>query len=85
MIKIDITCPVCHSMKLQFIPEELITELDKKGQDIGLILIPENVICEHLFLVEIDHIYDVAIDFLDCIKIFDEKCFIVKLNSKHCF
>ena len=60
MIKIDITCPVCGSKKLQFIPEELIMELDKRGQQISLILIPENVICEHLFLVEIDQNFRVT-------------------------
>jgi hypothetical protein len=47
-------------MKLQFIPEELITELDKKGKEINLILIPENVLCEHLFLVEIDQNFRVS-------------------------
>ncbi len=32
----------------------MIGELDKRGKEIDLIMIPENVICEHLFLVEVD-------------------------------
>ena len=60
MIQIELRCPVCDSIKLQYIPEEVITELDKRGQQIGLVLIPENVICEHLFLVEIDQNFRVV-------------------------
>jgi hypothetical protein len=54
MKKVVFQCPVCGKQRLQALPESIIDARNYIRKEIIAILIPENTLCEHAFLVYID-------------------------------
>ena len=52
--RLILECPECKKTKVQKIPENLMEKRSQIDKGICGILIPENTICEHGFLVYID-------------------------------
>jgi hypothetical protein len=52
--KVILDCPTCHKTKFQGLPDSLMEERHQIDKGIVAILIPENTICTHSFIVYID-------------------------------
>ena len=54
MKSITLECPTCGVTKRQKIPKEIVDKRNQSKKGIVTILIPQNAICPHLFLVYMD-------------------------------
>lgn len=54
MKRVPLECPICSAVKLQKIPSQIIEKRNQCEKGIVAILIPENTICPHLFVVYVD-------------------------------
>jgi hypothetical protein len=54
MKAIMLQCPTCGKTKRQKIPKEIVDKRNQSKKGIVTILIPQNSICPHLFLVYMD-------------------------------
>ena len=57
--KIVLQCPICKKGKLQELPEKIFLDRQKLDKEIVAILIPENTICPHGFIVEVDENFSI--------------------------
>lgn len=54
MKRISLICPICSKSKIQKVPPGLLDKRNQCAKGIVAILVPENTICEHLFVVYVD-------------------------------
>ena len=59
MKRIPIRCPECSATKLQKLPESLMERRNMCEKGIIAILVPENTICPHGFLVYVDQNFSI--------------------------
>jgi hypothetical protein len=59
MKTVIMVCPTCGKTKRQKIPKEIIAKRNLSKKGIVTILIPQNTICPHLFLVYMDQNFKV--------------------------
>ena len=75
--RLILKCPVCGASKMQKIPESLINKRNCNEKGICTILIPEDSICEHLFVVYVDRDFRIrGADTPDEIKEFNPKSYV---------
>jgi hypothetical protein len=81
MKRIPLMCPVCSAVKLQKIPAQVIEKRNQNDKGIVAIMIPENTVCPHLFVVYVDQNFTIrdAVS-VDGIKDLNRKKFI-NVNS----
>lgn len=76
MKSVMLTCPICGKTKKQKIPKEIVSKKNISSKGIITILIPQNSICPHLFLVYMTKNYEIrnisAVDSTSKVKIPEE-------------
>ncbi len=54
MKNIQLICPTCFAAKIQKLPEQIMSRRYQHNNGIIGILVPENTVCNHLFIVYVD-------------------------------
>lgn len=77
MKRVLLKCPICEKTRIQRIPQALTQNREKSEKGILTILIPDNTICEHMFVIQVDRHFHVRDAFsIDTIKEINKKKFV---------